>query len=322
MKRIDAHLHLVRNLAGYNAKGRINALGDGKVVWDNGMHTQLFPKGWGNDNFLIDSALKVMDNEGIGKAVLLQGSLYGFQNYYSYQVAKKYPDRFIPAFSVDPYANDALKIVHRYVDQLGFRAAKLEISQGGGLMGYHSAFRLDLEPKWSKIFHYLADFPGFVITVDYGDYSQKSYQPEAIDHLAAMYPDLDFVVCHLSFPNADHLKRLANALSQFAPHKNIYCDLSAIQDIEKEQGTGAYPFPRCQIDVQMAKDILGAKRLMWGSDAPWSATFNSYHNLVSWLGVSGIFNEKELEDVMGNNAERIYFKKNNVLALKNSSEKE
>lgn len=61
---------------------------------------------------------------------------------------------------------------------------------------------------------------------------------------------------------------------------------------------------------------------MWGSDAPWSATFNSYHNLVSWLGVSGIFNEKELEDVMGNNAERIYFKKNNVLTLKNSSEKE
>lgn len=36
MKKIDAHLHLVRDLASYKGNGRSNALGNSLVVWDNG----------------------------------------------------------------------------------------------------------------------------------------------------------------------------------------------------------------------------------------------------------------------------------------------
>lgn len=313
MKKIEGHLHLIRALAGSKNQGRLTPLGDGYAIWDNGEIIHLLPKGWGDDNFLAEKYLSIMEQENIEKAVLLQGTLNGYQNYYTYQVVKKYPGKFIGAFAVDPFAAGAMEIVRRHVEQLGFRAIKFEISQGGGLHGFHTPFRLDLEPKVSQIFHYLADYPGFVVTIDYGDATQTSYQPEAVVNLAKRYPQMDFVVCHLSFPNADHLDRLTNVLNQFAPLENIYVDISAIQDIDGES-RDTFPYPRCQKTVGLAKNILGAQRLIWGTDSPWSATFNSYHQLATWLEHTDLLTPSELSDVMYYNANRVYFKKSNVNA--------
>ncbi|MCK8617114.1 amidohydrolase [Fructobacillus sp. M158] len=317
MKKIDGHLHLVKTIAGLNGKGRLNALGDGKAIWDDGTVIQLVPKGAGDDAFTAEAALSLMDQADVEKAVLLQGSLNGYQNYYSYQMVKKYPERFIAAFSVDPFADHALAIVKRHVEDLGFRAIKFEISQGGGLHGYHSEkpFRLDTDAKVGQIFHYLAVFPGFTLTVDYGSSEQISYQPEAIANLAARYPLMDFVVCHLSFPAADHLHRLRAALELFAPYPNIVTDLSAIQDIIGETD---FPYPKCREAVAIAKELLGPKRLIWGTDSPWSASFNSYENLANWLSASDLFSEDELADVLYHNADRIYFKDSAVKAAANA----
>jgi len=319
MKKIDGHLHLVRSIAGFNGKGRMTPLGDGRTIWDDGTAIKLIPDGWGSDDFTAESALKVMEENGIDKAVLLQGSLNGYQNYYSYQVAKKYPDRFVAAFSVDPFSEFYMKIVKRHVEDLGFRSIKFEISQGGGMHGYHftTPFRLDTDPRIGRIFHFLSDYPGFSVAVDYGDYTQFSHQPEAIANLAKTYPQLNFVVCHLSFPNADHPDRLKAELNQWAGIDNIYTHISAIQDID---GETEFPFPRCQKDVKIAKDILGAGHIIWGTDSPWSSTFNSYKNLSTWLEATDIFNKKELEDVMYNNAEKVYFNKAAVQAMKDAED--
>lgn len=315
--RIDAHLHLVPYIAGQNGKGRLNALGNGEAIWDDGTKIKLLDEEFGTTNFTMEAAIKVMDHYHIAQAVLLQGSLNGYHNYYSYQAVKAFPDRFVAAFSVDPHAEFAMKIVKRHVEDLGFRIIKFEISQGGGLSGFHRPLRLDADPKCLQIFHYLSAYPGFVVTVDYGSSEQLSYQPEAIAHLAQIFPTLDFVVCHLSFPNNDHSERLKNALELFEPQENIYTDLSAIQDIEGEVGL---PFTKCEQDVLLAKKILGAKRLLWGSDAPWSATFNAYQTLSTWLDDSGIFTPEELADVMAKNAKQVYFKAAIIAAMKNATD--
>lgn len=57
-----------------------------------------------------------------------------------------------------------------------------------------------------------------------------------------------------------------------------------------------------------------------GTDSPLSSTFNSYHNLATWLAATNIFTEAELEDVMYNNANRIYFKPQNVQAMRDSAD--
>jgi len=319
MKKIDAHFHLVRSVAGFNGKGRMSPLGDGRVIWDDGTVIKLIPNGWGDDEVTMETAINIMDKHEVEKAVLLQGSLNGYQNYYSYQAAKKYPNRFIAAFGVDPFCSNYMEIVRRHVEDLGFRCIKLEISEGGGMHGYHATtpFRLDTDPRVGRIFHFLSEYPGFTITVDYGDFSQYSHQPEAIANLAAAYPGLDFVVCHLSFPNADHQNRLKAELRQWETLLNVYVDISAIQDIE---GEIAYPFPRCQQDLRITKEILGAGRILWGTDSPWSATFNSYGDLSGWLYEGGLFSEEELADIFYNNAQKVYFKESAVKAMQESKD--
>lgn len=319
MKKIDGHVHLIRALAGLNGKGRLTPLGDGKAIFDDGEVIQLIPKGWGTDQVLAENFLKIMEQHEIERAVLLQGSLNGYQNYYSYQVVKRYPEKFSAAFAIDPFAKEAQKIVKRYVEVLGFRALKLEISEGGGLHGYHRPFSLTTESRVAWIMHYLAAYPGFVIVVDYGAAEQSSYQPEALAELARRYPQLDFVVCHLSFPNADRPAQLRNVLQQFAPYQNIAVDLSAVQDIEGER-SNTFPYPRSQQDVLCAKEFLGAKRLVWGTDSPWSATFNRYEQLATWLEASQLFTPSELHAVMYANAERIYFKPDHIEAFRQSED--
>lgn len=317
MKKIDGHAHIVQAIAGFNGKGRHNALGNGYSIWDDGDLLKLIPDGYGDENFTAEAFLRLLDENSIEKAVILQGHLNGYQNYYTYLSIKRYPERFTGAFSVDPYADNALEIVKRHVEVLGFRALKFEISQGGGIHGYRSnaPFRLDTDPFVSRIFSYLVDYPGFVITVDYGNWDQISHQPDAIANLARLYPSLDFVVCHLSFPHADAPERLRADLQQWKDYENIYTDLSAIQDIDSPD---EFPFPKSEKNVRIAKEVLGAKRLIWGTDSPWSATFNTYEELATWLEKVDIFTEAELEDVFYNNAERVYFKPNHVQAFRDS----
>lgn len=317
MKKIDAHAHLVGSIAGFNGKGRLNALGNGKAIWDDGELLHLIPEGYGEVDFTVDAFSRLMAENAVEKAVILQGSLNGYQNYYTYQAIKKYPERFIGAFSVDIFAEKYFEIVQRHVEVLGFRAIKFEISQGGGMHGYHGStpFRLDVDERVGKILHYLADYPGFVMTVDYGNWDQISYQPETMAILAKRYPALDFVVCHLSFPHAEAPERLRAALSLWAGITNLYTDLSAIQDIDSPD---QFPFPKSEKNVRLAKEILGASQLLWGTDAPWSATFNTYGELATWLEQVDIFTADELEQVMSGNAEKVYFKKSAIKAIRES----
>ncbi|MFS1663902.1 amidohydrolase family protein [Streptococcus sp. zg-JUN1979] len=313
MKKIDGHAHIVKAVAGFNGKGRLNPIGDGYTIWDDGELIKLIPDGYGTEDFSAEAFLTIMDEHHIDKAVILQGHLNGYQNYYTYLAMKRYPERFTGAFSVDPYAENAMQIVQRHVEQLGFRAIKFEISQGGGIHGYrtHTPFRLDTDPYVSRILSYLLDYPGFVVTTDYGNFDQISHQPDAIANLARLYPSLDFVVCHLSFPHADTPNRLRAELEMWQAFDNIYTDISAIQDIDRPD---VFPFPKSEQNIRIAKEVLGAKRLIWGTDSPWSATFNTYEELATWLEHIDVFSQEELEDIFYHNAERVYFKPEHIKA--------
>ncbi|MCW0952843.1 amidohydrolase [Weissella ceti] len=306
MKKIDGHLHLVRSIAGFNANGRLNPLGKGRAVWDTGEELQLIPEGYGDEAFLVEDAIKLMATGGVERAVLLQGSLNGYQNAYTYQVTQSYPERFVGAFAIDPYTHNVEQIVKHHVEDLGFRIMKLEMSEGGGLQGYHEAFNLAEMSVLQNVFAYLATYEGVTVVVDYGDGDQTSHQPESIVKLAELYPKMTFVVAHLSFPHVDQLEELQETLELFKPFNNIYLDLSAIQDIDDDT---EYPFPKSQKVVQLAVDIVGSEKLIWGSDAPLSATFNPYESLANWLEDSGLFTKKQLEDMYFNTAETVYFKR-------------
>lgn len=43
-----------------------------------------------------------MGRNEVERAVLMQGSMYGFQNRYHSELIRRYPDRFCPTCTVDP----------------------------------------------------------------------------------------------------------------------------------------------------------------------------------------------------------------------------
>lgn len=103
MKKIDSHLHIAKIIAGYCRRGELRAAGNGMAQWGNGEIFRLLPEGYGDTSFTAEAALAIMDHHEVEKAVLMQGSMYGFQNQYHYEIMKKYPDRFCPSCTVDPF---------------------------------------------------------------------------------------------------------------------------------------------------------------------------------------------------------------------------
>lgn len=303
MKKIDAHLHLARIVAGYCRRGELRAIGNGKAEWGNGEVFDLFPQTgeYGETNFTAEQALALMDKNDVERAVLMQGSMYGFQNLYHEEILKKYPDRFCPTCTIDPYMTNAAETMEDFFEKRGFKAAKFEVSSGGGLMGCHDPFNLagkEMRPLFDTIEAHNAP-----VALDVGDLTMPSHQPWSLAKIAEDHPNMKLVVCHLLAPIPGREKELQLSL-ELLKKPNVWFDIAALPKIVSP---GTYPFPAVHEVLKMAKDILGADRLLWGTDAPFAATQDPYEHLADYLTKGDAFTEAELEDVYYNNAKHVYF---------------
>lgn len=300
MKKIDAHLHVAKIIAGYCRRGELRAYGDGKAIWGNGEIFKLLPEGYGDDCFLAETALEIMDRNGVERAVLMQGSMYGFQNQYHYEILKQYPDRFCPSCTVDPYMSDHMELLKFLLEDRRFRLVKFEISSGGGLMGCHEPFDLNSE-RMFEIYRLIAKNHA-TVALDVGDLSMPSHQPENLRKIAMSFPGLRMVVCHLLAPTKGRERKLWESL-ELLKLDNVWFDLAALPKILDS----TYPYSDVNEILKKAKSILGAKRMMWGTDAPFAATRDSYENLTDYLEKGEGFTTEELEDIYYNNARMVYF---------------
>ena len=144
MKIIDAHAHVVQYIAGFTSRGELRGVGGGRARYADGSEFQMIPEKFGG-SFTADDMISVMDGNGVEKAVLLQGQFFGFQNEYTAEAVKKYPNRLIGAGSYDPFCAKAEDVKRRLFHELGFKAVKFEVSNGSGLMAYHLPIDLDGE---------------------------------------------------------------------------------------------------------------------------------------------------------------------------------
>ena len=169
MKKIDAHLHLAKVLAGYCRRGELRAVGGGKAQWGNGDVFQLLPTTgeYGDDSFTAEQALAIMDRNDVERAVLMNGSMYGLQNIYHEELLKKYPDRFCPSCEVDPFMTQHVEMLKRFFEEKHFHLLKIEVSSGGGLMGCHDPF--DLSGDRMMEMYKIVEKNHGVVALDVGD---------------------------------------------------------------------------------------------------------------------------------------------------------
>ena len=301
MKLIDGHAHIYEYLKGYGAKGEARAIGNGKVRWATGEVEQFFPPQYGDYGFKAEALLQLMEENDIEHAVLLQGGNYGFHNDYCAEQAKLHPDKFTAVGTIDPYAFYKDKILSHFVNDLGFKALKFEISQEWGMTGYHPELRLDNE-YFAPILD-VADELGMTIVIDMGFMGTGSFKIDPLKNISKRYRNITFVMTHCFFPHNDgnNDKRLG-WMKELVSDKFVF-DIANLPPLVLPE---PYPY-NTQLDfIKKAKTILGADHIIWGTDVPGVLRNFTYRQLADYLIESGIFNDNELKLIMHDNAIRVY----------------
>ena len=301
MKLIDAHAHVVQCIAGTGSQGELRPCGGGRAAYPTGQSFQILPPESGAYDAPPEALLRVMDAHGVEKAVLLQGNYFGFQNLYTWEAARTWPDRFAGAASYDPFSLQADKIKAHLFDELGFRIVKFEVSAGSGLMANHPAVDLDGEVMHRE-YRYAAD-RDLIFVIDVGKPRSVSWQVDALARAVARYPDLRFVVCHLLSPQLEDGELLRRSLDKLAL-PNVWFDLAALCLNSRPE---TYPYPTARGYVKDAVDIVGADRLLWGSDMPSAMTRDTYRHFIDFIALHPGLSGQEKDKILYDNAEGLFF---------------
>ena len=124
MNIIDSHIHICRCINGFGNSGEMQAIGGGYASYADGTIFQMIPECLGEYDVTPEAVLKVMDEAGVSKAVMLQGNFLGPQNLYTYEAAKKYPDRLAAAATYDPFCRNVDSIRKHLFEDLGIKIVK------------------------------------------------------------------------------------------------------------------------------------------------------------------------------------------------------
>jgi predicted TIM-barrel fold metal-dependent hydrolase len=300
MKIVDAHVHLIEFMSGFNRRGEMRPLGKGRARWASGEETALIPEELGDYSFTGEAMLKLMDENGVEKAVLMQGNQSGYQNEYCYEMMKKYPDRFAASCTFDPFALQAEKIMRRFFHEMRFPIVKFEVGTDCGLMSYHRAFDLDgdmMRPIYEEIARL-----NQVLVVDIGRFNDASHQPDAFYKIAKRHPEMKIVLCHILLPSKGDENLLEEQLGKLKLD-NIWFDLAALPLLLQGEED---PIELSRGFIRIARKVVGAEKLIWGSDSPSTMAFNTYRELIDYIAKSDIFTDSELEGVFYKNACAVY----------------
>ena len=298
---IDAHAHAYDNLSGYGARGEIRPIGKGRGIWATGEVEQFFPEAYGDLGFTAEMLIKLMAENGVDHAVLLQGGNYGFHNDYAAEAARKYPDKFTAVGTLDPYGKNALKILDRFLRDYGFKALKFEISQSWGLTGYHPGLRMN-DAYFAPILE-RANERKMTVTIDMGPLSNTSFDIGQLVDIKNRYPDITFVMTHCFFAGNDGKNPYRLETMRELAADNFVFDISNLPVFVYPE---AFPFPSQQEFLRQARNAVGAERMIWGTDLPSTFLKYTYREMIDFVTQGNIFTDDELELVMGKNAKRVY----------------
>ena len=298
---IDSHAHVVQYIAGTGAGGELRSIGNGMAIYANRQKVRMIPKEFRGDCVSPEQLLRVMDACGVEKAVLLQGNFYGYQNYYTYQAVKKYPDRFAGAGSYDPFSGDRDGIRKFLFEDLDFSIVKFEVSTGSGLMAIHPDLVLDGDVMREAASY--ASQKGHVFVIDIGKCASASWQVERLRNLAAAFPDMKFVACHLLAPSARDQNLLDWAL-HILKLPNLWFDLSSLVHNCREADK---PYETALSYIRKAANLVGTEKLMFGTDFPSALKEAPYEAYIRLFEESNRFSDKEKEQMLYENAQMVYF---------------
>jgi len=235
----------------------------------------------------VEMLIDDMDCAGVDRVVLVQPSVYGWDNRYLMDCLARWPQRFAGICLVDPRAPDPAADLSRWCGPGGCTGLRFNIIRQGDAGWLLDAARRPLFAAVEALGLNLS------FHMDIG-------QAPVIAALAARHPATPFIVDYLGGavhrdPEADvHLDTLAGV-------PNVAFKLLCVA----EDARTPYPFPDIVPFYRRVLDRFGAARVMYGSDYPGVRTVCSYEQAVDWGRRFPGLSEEERRQVMGGTAARL-----------------
>ncbi|MEM6765087.1 MAG: amidohydrolase family protein [Bacteroidota bacterium] len=301
MMIIDAHAHIFQTIHGERQGLPTKSLASGMVGVGEGSF-QFLPTSYQETSFPVEALVEAMDEVGVHKAVLLQNPVIGIINEEVKQAIKKFPGRFKGTIQVDPMDVNATEVISSFASE-NQNTIKLEISEGWGWSGKHKGLSLtgdELMKIWEA-----ANELGLRVIIDPGDILENGYQVANIQKIASSFPGVKILVAHLGYMTAQHLNNpkaveiRKNMLRLARECKNVFFGLSATAALLDE----VYPCPLSISLFREAIDIMGANKLLWGTDIPTTFKKCSYQQMIDLVRIESTFlSPLEKEKIIGLNA--------------------
>ena len=236
----------------------------------------------------VEHLLAEMDLAGVNQTVLVQPSVYGWDNAYLCDCLERFPQRFVGVCLVNPRSPEAGAALRHWCAERGCRGVRLNTigeANAAWLLGTAPASLLEM---------------AVALAVPVALQMQPRHAP-VLGALAARHPDLTFVVDYLGAA-AFHDGSGITAVETLAEHVNICFKVLSV-GLDSHQ---PYPYRDLWPLYERAVETFGAGRLIFGTDFPHVRAACSYQQGIKWLDELPFLDEAARTAVADTNARRIW----------------
>lgn len=289
MKIIDAHSHLwLKQDTEWNGKpiktlknGRSNFLGE---------EVQMVPPFMTDGVNSAEVFISNMDYAQVAAAVVTQEFIDGIQNDYLADVERRYPRRFFVCGMCNYFAPGFCDEAERLVNS-GFRAIKIPAHR----LLLDSGRIMMNTPEMMRMFG-IMEKRGIILSVDLAD---GDMQVGEMKEIIQEYPGLKIAVGHFGMVTTKGWQEQI----KLARNKNVMIESGGITWLFNSE---FYPFRGAVRAIKESIGLVGADKLMWGSDYPRTITAITYKMSYDWVLKTDGLTDGEKEAFLGLNAERFY----------------
>lgn len=288
-KIIDAHAHLWLKQDTVVDGLPIRTLQNGRSLF-MGEVRQMVPP------FMVDGVnsaevfLSNMDYAQVSAAVITQEFIDGIQNDYLWEVAQRYPDRFLVCgmceFRKPGFLPHAKELIEK-----GFRAIKIPAQR---LLLPDGRISLTND-EMMQLFH-LMEKHDILLSIDLAD---GDLQVGEMEEIIQECPRLRIAIGHFGMVTRSGWETQI----KLARHENVRIESGGITWLFNDE---FYPFQGAIRAIREAADWVGMNKLMWGSDYPRTITAITYRMSYDFICKSNELTEEEKAMFLGNNAQEFY----------------
>jgi len=286
---IDAHAHLWLHQDAEVEGKKIQTLENGKSEF-MGEIRQMIPPFMTDGRNTAEILLSNMDYAQVSAAVITQEYIDGIQNDYLFEVQRKYPERFLCCGMVDARKPGYFSHAEELLRQ-GFRAIKIPAQR---LITNQGRIMLTNDEMMDMFL--LMEENNIILSIDLADGAE---QVGEMNEIISEYPSLKIAIGHFGMVTRKGWQEQI----KLARNKNVMIESGGITWLFNDE---FYPFTGAVWAIREAIELVGADKLMWGSDYPRTIVAITYRMSYDFIVKSNLLSEEEKILFLGKNAEKFY----------------